>query len=277
MQRLKQLLDRFYRDYDFRGRTGKDPISFPGRYKNVRDIEAAGFIAASLAYGRADLFMKVVDRILSGMGQSPHAFLHDFDVKKHLRLLSGISYRFNTEADIAALLYSMGRIIREFGSLEAAFMSRSGQDDPDIRPALSGLMHLFLAVDTTRIYGTGPKPPGLLQFFPLPERGSACKRANLYLRWMVRDKDIDFGIWKGVPKDRLIIPLDTHIARISRCLGLTQRTSQDWKTAEEITAALRKLDPEDPLKYDFALCHHGISGACRGTKDRGMCSGCVLK
>jgi uncharacterized protein (TIGR02757 family) len=85
---------------------------------------------------------------------------------------------------------------------------------------------------------------------------------NLFLRWMIRDKDIDFGIWKGIPKNKLIIPLDTHIARISRCLGLTKRASQDWKMAEEITGALKTLDPEDPLKYDFALCHQGISGVC---------------
>jgi uncharacterized protein (TIGR02757 family) len=92
----------------------------------------------------------------------------------------------------------------------------------------------------------------------------------------VRDRDIDFGIWKGIPKNKLIIPLDTHIARISRCLGFTARKSQDWKTALEITSSLRKLDPEDPLKYDFALCHHGISGMCRGMREKEGCRGCVF-
>jgi len=93
---------------------------------------------------------------------------------------------------------------------------------------------------------------------------------------MVRDRDIDFGLWKGVPKNKLIIPLDTHIARISRCLGLTFRKTQDWKMAVEITESLKRFDPEDPVKYDFALCHHGISGVCKGVKDPGGCRMCVF-
>jgi uncharacterized protein (TIGR02757 family) len=105
-----------------------------------------------------------------------------------------------------------------------------------------------------------------------PDKGSACKRMNLYLRWMVRDRDIDFGIWKGIPKDRLIIPLDTHIARIGKCLGLTVRSTADWKMAQEITRSLKRLDPVDPLKYDFALCHQGIAGVCSTQK----CADCRL-
>jgi uncharacterized protein (TIGR02757 family) len=98
---------------------------------------------------------------------------------------------------------------------------------------------------------------------------------NLFLRWMVRDRDIDFGIWKGIPKDKLVIPLDTHIARIGRCLGLTKRKSTDWKAAAEVTESLKAFDPEDPLKYDFALCHHGISGMCM-KGDSQPCEGCIL-
>jgi uncharacterized protein (TIGR02757 family) len=94
---------------------------------------------------------------------------------------------------------------------------------------------------------------------------------------MVRGRDIDFGIWKEIPANRLIIPLDTHIARISRCLGFSRRTSQDWKMAVEITESLRRIDPEDPLKYDFALCHHGISGICKGRKANAECKGCVFR
>jgi uncharacterized protein (TIGR02757 family) len=126
------------------------------------------------------------------------------------------------------------------------------------------------------VYGKNVRPPGLSQFCPLPSKGSACKRFNLFLRWMIRDRDIDLGIWKGVPKNKLIIPLDTHIARISRCLGLTKRRSQDWRTAVEVTGALRRFDPEDPLKYDFALCHHGISGLCRGERKKEICRECIF-
>jgi uncharacterized protein (TIGR02757 family) len=150
-------------------------------------------------------------------------------------------------------------------------------DAPDIREGLSGFVAALLDVDTSPVYGKDVRPAGLRQLFSSPVNGSACKRANLFLRWMVRDRDIDFGIWKAVPKNRLIIPLDTHIARISRCLGFTERKSQDWKTAVEITEALKRIDPEDPLKYDFALCHHGISGVCRGMRESAACKKCVFK
>jgi len=126
------------------------------------------------------------------------------------------------------------------------------------------------------VYGRNIHPSGMTQFFPSPAKGSACKRINLFLRWMVRDKDIDFGLWRSIPANRLVIPLDIHIARISRCLGFTKRASADWKAAIEITEALKKLDPADPLKYDFALCHHGISGVCRGRNNPG-CRDCALK
>ena len=151
-------------------------------------------------------------------------------------------------------------------------------DDTNIGNGLTGLINYILEIDTSKVYGRNIHPAGLMQFFPSPSGGSACKRANLFLRWMVRDRDIDFGIWKGIPKNRLVIPLDTHIARISRCLGFTRRASSDWKTAVEITEALKELNPEDPLKYDFALCHHGISGMCT-SKSKGLennCTGCAL-
>jgi len=125
------------------------------------------------------------------------------------------------------------------------------------------------------IYGKDIHPHGMMHFFPTPAKGSACKRMNLFLRWMVRDRDIDFGIWKGIPKNKLVIPLDTHIARISRCLGFTMRRSADWKAAVEITNALKQFDPDDPVKYDFALCHHGIAGMC-AKGDVRLCTGCIF-
>jgi uncharacterized protein (TIGR02757 family) len=137
-------------------------------------------------------------------------------------------------------------------------------------------MEAMRAINTAAVYGRNIKPAGLLQFFPSPAQGSACKRVNLFLRWMIRDRDIDLGIWRDIPKNKLVIPLDTHIARISRCLGFTSRNSQDWKMALEITGALKRFDPEDPLKYDFALCHHGISGVCKGRDNRAACMDCVF-
>jgi uncharacterized protein (TIGR02757 family) len=272
---LKSVLDRFYREYPFRERLLNDPIEFPHRYKGARDIEVSGFISSCFAYGRVDLFKAVIERILSRMGDSPCEFLLHFDPKRQRRLFEGIKYRFNENEDLICLLFLLGRVLRASGSLEAAFMMHYSEGDPDTGKGLTGFMKELLGRNTGPVYGANVRPPGLRQFFPSPAGGSTCKRANLFLRWMVRDRDIDFGIWKGIPKSKLVIPLDTHIARISRCLGLTKRKSQDWKTAVEITEALREFDSDDPLKYDFALCHHGISGMCRGHRER-ECDGCVF-
>ena len=174
------------------------------------------------------------------------------------------------------MLFILHHILKQYESLEAAFKKNYGTGDRDIEKGLAGFIAACLNADTSEIYGNNVKPRGLLQFFPSPENRSACKRSNLFLRWMIRDRDIDFGIWKEIPMNKLIIPLDTHIARISKCLGLTDRKSQDWKTAVEITEALKIFDPEDPVKYDFALCHHGITGMCKGRKEITVCRKCIF-
>jgi uncharacterized protein (TIGR02757 family) len=189
-----------------------------------------------------------------------------FDLRKHRRIFGGLKYRFNETEDIISLVDIVGRVLKTHGSIEALFKAHYRKSDPTIAEGLTGMVQEFLDTDARVVYGRSGKPPGLLQFLPSPEKGSTCKRMNLFLRWMIRDRDIDFGIWKDIPKNKLIIPLDTHIARISRCLGFTARKSQDWKMAVEITESLKKFDPEDPLKYDFALCHQGIAGLCRADR-----------
>ncbi|MBI5641614.1 MAG: TIGR02757 family protein [Nitrospirae bacterium] len=276
MRRLKEILDRFYLEFDFAARIPHDPIKFPCRYDFPQDREVAGFIASCLAYGRVELFSAVVEKILRQMGESPTDFLLHFTVKGQAGLFSGITYRFNQNNDIICMLFILSETLKKHSSLEGAFRRFHRPDNKNIEKGLSGLMNEFLSTDTSAVYGRNIRPAGLTQFFPSPADGSACKRANLFLRWMIRDRDIDLGIWKDIPKSKLVIPLDTHIARISRCLGLTQRRSQDWKMAVEITEALKQLDSEDPLKYDFALCHHGISGTCKGLKNND-CIGCALR
>jgi len=273
MANIKLLLDRFYAEYDFKERALHDPIEFPHRYKRRGDIEIAGFIAACFAYGKVTLFKPVIEKLLSAMGNSPRDFLVEFRAKKDGRLFQGINYRFNKNKDIICLLHVMSILLRRHGSIENILKSFYKKTDADTGSALAGFIDYILSINTAGVYGRDLKPVGLLQFFPSPAKGSACKRMNLYLRWMIRNKDIDFGIWKGLPQNKLVIPLDTHIARISRCLGFTKRSSNDWKTAVEITNALRKLDPQDPLKYDFAMCHYGISGLC----GEGKCKDCLLK
>ena len=234
----------------------------------------AGLIASCLAYGRVDLFTSVVGRVLAAMGSSPADFLLEFRLQRDRRLFHGIQYRFNRNEDILALLLTLHRALRKHGSLEALFAAQDDASLPDTAKAIDGFVRELLSADLSPVYGCNDKPRGLLQLFPLPSSGSACKRFNLFLRWMVRDMPPDLGIWKKVSKSRLVIPLDLHIMRVSRCLGFTKRASQDWKAALEITASLKRFDPEDPLKYDFALCHRGMTGGCGGAAKKSICRGC---
>lgn len=267
MRSLKYTLDRFYREYNFRERIFHDPIEFPHRYRNREDIEVSGFIASCLAYGKVELFKPVVEKILSLMGKHPSSFLRDFDVRKERQRFT-FKYRFNESLDILCLLFIMHELLEKYSSVETAFKNYYASDDPDTGKGITGLAAEIMSINTSVIYGRNIRPHGMTHFFPSPAKGSACKRMNLFLRWMVRDRDIDFGIWKGIPRNKLVIPLDVHIAKISQCLGFTTRTSADWKAAREITEALKKLAPDDPLKYDFALCHHGISGLCEANIKR---------
>ncbi len=271
---LKKILDNLYCTYDFSERLLHDPVKFPHRYIEKIDIEVAAFIASALAYGRVTLFSPVIDRILVPMGKNPAAFIAGFDPKKDARWFDGTRYRFNSTEDIVCLIYVLSVMLEKHGSVEEAFLE--SYDGRAVSTAISGAAAYALSLNKTPVYGQDINPPGFKQFFPSPEKGSSCKRMNLFLRWMVRSGDIDFGIWKGIFKNRLVIPLDTHIARISRCLGLTGRRSRDWKMAEEITEGLRILDPEDPLKYDFALCHQGIMGLCRKEACTGSRSACPV-
>lgn len=272
---LKRRLDYFYRTYDFKARLRHDPITFPRRYRTAEDMEVAGFLASCLAYGRVELFTPVIEKILKPAGKHPAGFFQNFSLKKDAKYFRGIRYRFHKENDILCLLSTVSRALQIYGSLKSLFLLHYNDGQQDIGHALHWYSRALLSLGATPAPERHERFTGL-SFFPSPHGGGACKRLNLFLRWMVRDRDIDLGIWKEVPPSRLIIPLDTHIGRISRCLGLTRRSSSGWKTAKEITESLRKLDPDDPLKYDFALCHHGISGLCRGETFRDTCSQCAI-
>lgn len=275
---LKSALEAFYGHYDLKQRIAHDPIQFPHRYNKPADRETAGFIASSLSYGRVDLFTSVLEKIVCITGASPYEFLLDFDVRKSAGLFEGIKYRMNTTKDIIAFLHLLSGMLRKYGTLGGFFKHAFSNDDPDIINALSKFVKAFYAGDTSVVYGKRVYPFGLLQMLPSPDKGSTCKRATMFLRWMVRTGDgVDFGIWTFIPADKLIIPLDTHIARIARHLGLTQRKTTDMKTAIDITNHLKQFDPADPVKYDFALCHLGISGKCPAKRSKLLCLSCSLK
>jgi uncharacterized protein (TIGR02757 family) len=275
--RLRRALARLERTSPPRRRLPLDPVSLPHRYRDPRDVEVAGLLAASLAYGRADLFLPKVTRILDAMGPSPAAFVRGLDVAGARALLGGFVYRFNVGADVAVLLLGMGRMLERRGSLEAGFLAALEASD-DLHGALGAFVRELREVDVRPVERALGKTRGLDHLLPVPLGAGAAKRLHLYLRWMVRGPDgVDLGVWKRVPPSALLVPLDTHVARLAWRLGLVRRRTMGWAAAEDITANLRVVDPVDPVRYDFVLCHHGMSGACPPKARAELCARCVLR
>ena len=272
---MRSLLDPFVESRPWEDRVKADPVEFAHRYSDPRDVETVALLSASLAYGRADLFKPKIASILQGLGPHPARAMAALDVAGAKRLLTGFVYRFNLPSDVAVLLLGMGRTLENHGSLEAAFVAgRDGSWQSTIARFAKGLR--VAAPENEIVRSLGPIR-GLHHLLPFAEAGAA-KRLNLYLRWMVRGPDqIDFGIWKTIAPADLVIPLDTHVMRISKWLGLTKRSTIGWATAQEVTASLRQLDPLDPVRYDFALCHYGMSGACPAKPIKANCLQCPLK
>jgi uncharacterized protein (TIGR02757 family) len=255
-----------------------DPVSLAHRYHDPRDVEVAALLAASLAYGRADLFLPRVERILAAMGPSPAAFVRALDVAGARVLLSSFVYRFNVGADVAVLLLGMGGMLRERGSLEAGFLAAHEASGGDLHAALGCFIRELRAVDVRAVERALGKNRGLDHLLPVPLGPGAAKRLNLFLRWMVRRPDgVDLGVWTRVPPSALMVPLDTHVARLAWRLGLVRRRTMGWAAAEDITRNLAVIDPSDPVRFDFVLCHHGMSGACPPRARAELCARCVLR
>lgn len=277
MGSLGDVLESFRAGYPQAQRMAFDPVEIPHRYADPRDIEVSALICASLAYGRVDLFKPKLEELHRHLGASPAAFVRALAVREAAAWLRPFVYRFNVGTDIAALLLGIGAALREHGSLEALFVERLEAAGGSVEKALGGFTRAIrAAAPMPELRKALGKERGLHHLLPAVG-GGAAKRLNLYLRWMARGPDaVDFGIWKRVSPAVLVIPLDTHIHRMARHLGFTRRKTAGWKTAEEITAALRRLDPADPVKFDFALCHFGMSGACPLKPAREICAECPL-
>ena len=275
--RLRAPLERLYRDFDWTTRIEKDAIQFPLRYTDPPDREVTALLTACLAYGRVDLFAPWVDWALGRMGVSPHRFVLGFDPKKDADRFDGFHYRFNRPRDLAAFCLATQRILLGHGSLQACFLSDYSEADPDVGPALERFVQAFRSQDLRPIFPRGRPSRGYRHLFPLPSGGGPCKRLHLFLRWMVRREPPDFGLWREVSPAKLLIPVDTHVENMSRAVGLTRRKSRTWRMAVEITERLRRLDPEDPVKYDFALCHKRMSGDCRDRRLPAVCAPCGLR
>lgn len=256
-------------------------MELPRRYAAPEDQEIAALFAASLAYGRADVFKPVLGRVLAAMGPSPAEFVRTFARTPDAGAFAGAAYRFNRPADLAALAAAAGYVSLREGSLGARFgalLGGAARGPGALRAALARFAGELRDAPVVAPLLRGRGHRGLLHLLPDAAGPGASKRWNLYLRWMVRGPDaVDLGAWRGlVPPAALVVPLDTHVHRVARCLGLTRRRDATWRTAEEITASLRRVDPEDPVRFDFALCHLGMSGACPARPDRARCAACPL-
>jgi uncharacterized protein (TIGR02757 family) len=259
---LKPPLDRLYDDFNLAHST-RDPIWIVRRYADPADQEVAGFLASALAFGRVQSVLNTVDAVLRVMGPSPAAFIRAFSPAE-ARAFDGLVHRWIRSRDLAALVWQLHQMLRDHGSIEGFFTAGAPRADAEtVEGALEAFSRRAMALDLRAVYGRARPTPGVGYFFSRPSAGGACKRLNLFLRWMVRRDAVDLGVWSQVRPGQLVVPLDTHIIRVGRCLGLTRHVTPGWKMATDITATLRGLHPDDPVRYDFSMCHLGMMGACR--------------
>jgi len=263
---LGGLLDRT----DVAARVAADPVRYPRRYARREDREVVALLSALLAFGRVAAFTPKLEALLARLGPRPADLIRGGDPEA---LARGFVHRWVREEELARLLSGVQATLGVKGSLGAAFRS-AAEGGGGARAVLAR----FRSLVASRA-GPGRPSRAFEAFFPDPSRGSACKRGNLFLRWLVRPDDgVDLGLWSAPrfgPAD-LVVPLDAHVARISRYLGLTRRAAPDWRMAEEVTGALRAVDPADPVRYDFAICHLGMSGDCPTRLVRSRCARCPL-
>jgi uncharacterized protein (TIGR02757 family) len=245
---IKDKLVELYSLYNRREFVHPDPLEFLYGYEKLCDREIVAFIASALAYGRVAQILNSVSCVLDRMTPSPSIFLRETSQKAIHRCFSGFKHRFTTGQQLSSMLCGVKQVLEGYGSLQACFLAGLAEDDHTVLPALAAF--------TGELSVNADAPLGHL--VPSPDKGSACKRLNLFLRWMVRCDKVDPGGWEQVPVSKLIVPVDTHMHRICLMLGMTKRKQADKRTALEITQAFRAVVPEDPVRYDFSLTRLGI-------------------
>jgi len=270
--RLKPAFERLYEKYNRRELIKTDPLQFVYHYPGQEDREMVGFLAAALAYGRVQQIEKSLICLFEYMGKRPFAFVCDFDARKRAQLRD-FKHRFTTGDDLSDLLELLRTVLEEFGGLEEYFARGYSSGDATVIPALSKFCDSLCAAYTKR-HG-GRVSTGLKYLLASPTRNSACKRLNLFLRWMVRNDDVDTGLWTSIDKAKLIVPVDVHISRLCKILGFYGRKTISLAAATEITESFAGIEPADPVKYDFALSRIGIVENCDGSY-RPTCADCEL-
>jgi uncharacterized protein (TIGR02757 family) len=255
-----------------------DPLEVVHEYPSDADREAAALIASCLAYGNVRQIVKSVRNALARLGNHPAKILPAIRPEKALRLARGFKHRLHGEGDLARLFLTTGRLLKKHGTLQNAFLSASPQDsEPKERlDAFVNLLHQ--RAESKFIDRHSPATSYFDHLLPRPSRGSACKRLNLFLLWVARPDDgIALGLWHSPRPDELLMPLDTHVWRIGKYLGLIERGTADWKATREFTDHLKRIDPNDPTRFDFAISRLGILRLCRSDKPGSHCVKCALR
>ncbi len=257
MINLKEILDKNQKKYETYDFISTDPILFPHRFSKKEDIEIAGFIAASFAYGKRSLFIAKLNELFDIMNNEPYRFIKSYKYTKHS--LNGLNYRFAKEDDIHNLLYVLSTLYNDENSSLNDLFYEFYNDNKNINPKLCKIHNMFLKV-ANYFYNNCLNQPGagFKHLIPDASNMGSCKRLNMFLRWMVRKSDVDLGVWKFIDKSELLIPLDVHVGNISRSYNLLKRKNNDYKSVIELTENLKKYDPYDPVKYDFALFSLGV-------------------
>ncbi|MAA79035.1 MAG: TIGR02757 family protein [Deltaproteobacteria bacterium] len=281
MSALKKALESLLIERDPQKSLQNDPLSFVHRYEKQYDQEIAAVFAAQLAYGRVASFFPIIEKILDEADHfgGPRAWVNAFS-NAHSQRIEHIYYRLNKSPDFALLAVGLQGVCSEYSSLFSCFQQGYSTDHDNINTALDAFVANISRHAQKRASSIGWKqstlPRSFRHMLSRPASGSACKRWNLFLRWMIRVEFPDLGIW-DIPSQKLIIPLDTHVHQISLMLGLCSQKSANNKTARAITESLRKLDEKDPIRYDFAIAHLGISGSCQKKYVSSICTSCPLQ
>jgi uncharacterized protein (TIGR02757 family) len=266
---LGSRLDALYHGFNHSA-SFNDPIELVRPYRTPEDREVAGFIASALAFGNVAAVMRSVRDALARLGSSPAAFVRGFEPERDASAFDTFVHRWTRGRDLAALVWVLRGMMEQERSIEGFFAAGDDPAWPDVTGGLESFSRRAMTLDLTRVYGRARRGrTGVAYFFSRPSSGGACKRLNLYLRWMVRRDHVDLGVWSRVTPARLVVPLDTHVIRLGQCLRLTRYRSPGWRMASDITASLRRLDPADPVRFDFSLCHVGMMSSCGfGVKQR---------
>jgi uncharacterized protein (TIGR02757 family) len=256
---LRRRLDHLYRTYDHRF-VDPDPLQLVRAQDGRADREIVGFLAAGLAFGGVPQIKRSIAAVLAVLGPRPAEAIRTLSAREAAERLRGFKHRWTEGRDVACLLFFLRQMLASHGSLESFFAAGLSAGQADVGAALASFSARALRLDHGGLYGrrTLPRGAGVRYFFSSPEDGSACKRLNLFLRWMVRRDSVDLGLWTAVPASALVIPLDTHIYKVARRARLTRYRSPGWRMAADITRRLRAFDPEDPVKYDFAFHRLGL-------------------